>query len=621
MFLGIEKFFHRNHFGVLQVKHISIPIWMTESHFYLFYPYEKCSTKFLQCTSDPKGIIPAAGYAYALRFKHHTDFSNVLVNMLDFADTEKYCIHNFIIEVFDVDKRPLYNYQEFKVKSAMLRSLNDFHEGYEGFQVRADRQNLACLMASIGLSKLNDPVKWSPEEINDIIKMGDRIFCTNIMNDPECKGVDYNVDWNEINLVIGMNKFSFTKNQIFGVFVVPDEVLAENEEEEEEEEEPEAPGDDVGEETLVRKPKKLPVVKSLPSNGLRDILKTWWEAHGECEAVIESGLFNVAIWVRDGLFFVFDSKASGPEGYISERRLEIGKDKANNFAPARSSKYYTSFPNEGSAYVVWFEEFDSFVDHIKEKIPADYLQQEFILNEIKLQNITLPPPEIPLASKPGFKAIAPGKAIIRGTISQNDLMFVHKDKQEAANCIATLAFALVSSTQKWSQTLLDIILKYGDRLYTKSLQGIDQSNPELACLAKIGLQLIVKSFKIYKIRFDFEMSSPVYDMLKTSPLKALLGKMDGIEKRKGFILICKGIMNTIWKSEGQFYVFEPKGTDPNGRMLAAGYASVLKFAKVDAMIDFLVSKFACLDGPNTFEFYTVSTHFSFNCPTILTGEI
>lgn len=581
---------------------------MTKSHFYMFYPYEKCSTKFLQCQSDPKGLIPAGGYAYALRFKRHRDLSNMLMNMLDFPDNEKYCIHNFIIEVFDVSKRPLYNYKPFKEKSAILKSLNGLHEGYEGFQVRSDRQNLAVLMVSIGFTKLIEPAKWSSEDVSDIIKMGDRIFCNVLMNDSECKGVDYNIDWNDINLVIGMNKFGFTKNRISGVFEYPEEIPVEIEEEEEEEEdETAAPGDEDGEEAIVRKkPKEPEVVVPMPSTDLQGILKKWNEDHVEGEAVFECGFFNLSIWKKDDLFYVFDSKASGPEGEISQRRLEIGKDKANNFASVRTSKYYQTIPNEGSAYVVWFEEFQQFFEHIKGKMPADYLQQEFVLNEIKLQNMTQPPPEIPMASKPGFKQIAQGKSIIRGTICQNDLMFVHKDKQEAANCIATLAFALVSSTQKWSQTLLDIILKYGDRLYTKSLQSIDQSDPEVACLVKLGLSHIVKSFKIYKIRFDLEVSGPVNDMLKVNQLKTVLGKMESIEKKKGYIIICKGIMNTLWKAEGQNFIFEPKGSDPNGRLLSAGYASVLRFAKQEPLFDFLVSKFGAIDGPNTFELYTVS---------------
>lgn len=591
------------------MRSISIPIWMTESHYYMFYPYERCSTRFIQCRCDPKGIIPASGYAYALRFKHHNDLSNMLMDMLDFPDSERYTIQNFVIEVFQ--KRPLYNYAKFDENSAILRPLNDFHEGYEGFDLRADRQNLANLMVSIGFSKINDPAKWSSEDINDIIKMGDKIFCNLMMNDPECKGVDYNIGWEEINLVIGMNKFTYTKSTITGIFEFPEEIPVESEEQFEEEGEEEDGGEE-GEggrsSGKVRKSNEPSASISLPPGDLQGILKKWTDDNTEAEAVIESGFFNAALWIRDGLFFVFDSKASGPKGELSERRLQMGKDKANNFAFNQSLTYYKDFKNEGSAYVVWFENFQDFFEHVKSKIPADYLQQEFLFHEVKLQSTTLPPPEVPLAPKPGFKPIGPGRAIIRGTISQNDLMFVYKDKQEAANCIATLAFALVSSTQKWSQTLLDIILKYGDRLYTKSLQALDQSDPKMACLLKLGLLHIVKTFKIYKIRFDWEISKPINDMMKVSQLKSALGKMDTIEKKKGYVIICKGIMNTLWKSEGQFYVFEPKGSDPNGKMSPAGYASVLKLNKIDALFDFLISKFGSIDGPNTFELYTVRNH-------------
>lgn len=594
------------------MKHISIPIWMHESHFYMFYPYEKCSTRYLQCNTDPRGVIPATGYAYALRFKHHQGLANQLIDMLDFTDSERYCIHSFIIEIFDVAERPLYEYEPFKEKSAMLRALNDLHEGDELFQIRADRQNLAILMVSLGFAKLNNPAKWTSEDVYDIIKMGDRIFCNVILNDPECKGVDYNIGWEEINLVIGMNKFNFTKNVIKGVFEHPEEISPEEIEMEEEEEIVTPEDDETATATspgTARESKDLSVSPVETPSDLMGILKKWDTDNQEAEAILECGFFNLALWKKDSLYYVFDSKASGPEGELTDRRLEIGKDKANNFASVQTSKYYKTLDNEGSAYVVWFEEFQQFFDHIKGKIPADYLQQEFTFNEITLQNMTLPPPDIPLASKPGFKAIAPGKSIIRGTISQNDLKFVHKDKQEAANCICVLAFALVSSTQKWSQTFLDIILKYGDRLYTKSLQAIDEANKDIGCVDKLRLSDIVRTFKIYKIRFDFDITGPINDMLKPERLKTHLGRMDGIEKRKGYIIICKGIMNTVWKAEGQNFLFEPKGSDPNGKLSTAGQTSVLRFAKAESMFEFLASKFNAIDGPNTFELYTVSYLF------------
>ncbi|XP_055857049.1 uncharacterized protein LOC129919951 [Episyrphus balteatus] len=459
---------------------------------------------------------------------------------------------------------------------------------------------------------------------------------------PECQARDYKLQWEDIVPVIGINKFTFTREPVIGVLEILPEVMGEEGENEmgTQEDYDNEEGFEAQDDELFVRPQGSIAEAAPLANDLKGILQSWdMKKSDHHEAVLETDFYRIAIWKRDNLYFVFDPKASGDNGELTERRIEMGKDQlagddlsimaaqqkqtednpdddeeTPRKLPSERPLYlekrtYTHYDNQGSAYTAWFSNFDEFFEHISSKTPQDYKYGQFTLHDLILTSQSVATDDFEFKLKPGYHAITPNHSLIRGSIAQNSSSLTNRNKQEISNCIVSIAFAKITPSSKMTTTLLDVQLKYGDRLYTKSLEALKKSDMiKFMNIDKLSLEDILSIFNIHKIRFKWKINSTINGNFMLNELKKATGKLGSIENGSAMILNHKGYFMAFWKGDGGgFYLYDPFETNPNGVLVenGSGLPSMSKFTKLDNLLHYLLSKFVCVEGLNTFTLYTI----------------
>lgn len=257
------------------------------------------------------------------------------------------------------------------------------------------------------------------------------------------------------------------------------------------------------------------------------------------------------------------------------------------------------------SYVAWFTNLDSLANHILSNISENFKEDEFTFNCLKITHqIYTKPSAIPQQNWFNFSLINPGHWIIRATISQNNHIFVKNNRnyQDVGNSVVALYLASVCEPEDWNSIVLDVILKYGDRLYTKSYLK-DK---------KLNLNQIANPFIINRIRIGFsvvksfsgDLTVPVGNIIVKSLedcLKEFFDNSNGLG-----ILETRDFFVSIWKQKESFFLFDPHEIGPDGRKEVNGVSCLSRFDKLKEMGDyFLKNLMECDLGFNKFKIHSV----------------
>lgn len=238
-------------------------------------------------------------------------------------------------------------------------------------------------------------------------------------------------------------------------------------------------------------------------------------------------------------------------------------------------------------------------------ISENYFEDEFKFNYLHITHQIYTKPAIPEHNWFNFQLINPGQSIIRASISQNNQIFIHNNRnlQDVPNCIVALYLASVCVPEDWNSIILDVILKYGDRLYTKSFKKYKR---------KIQLSEVANPFIINRIRIGFSVVKSLSGDL-TVPVGNLVVKgledslKEFFENSTGFgILEARDYCVAIWKQKDSFFLFDPHEIGPDGTKEVNGVSCLSRFEKMKEMADyFLNNLMECDLGFNKFQIHCV----------------
>lgn len=212
-----------------------------------------------------------------------------------------------------------------------------------------------------------------------------------------------------------------------------------------------------------------------------------------------------------------------------------------------------------------------------------------------------------------YQELSPSTAILRSSTHEGDkeVFDIYSDKQTVPNILASFAMNLVFSSNLWTQNTMDEILNIGEKLYEKSREEIlkneirprrlsDQVEEEEVVEEAIPERvegeedefpepipvtddvIIENVIKEYKIGINKFIAVPEKKMVgvfeeeyrpRSRPrtrgpgcIKRLLNKFldtEGEEVKQALIK-SEALTVGVWREDGVFYLFDPKGRDHMG---------------------------------------------------------
>lgn len=272
--------------------------------------------------SESKNKKSNLGTSCCLRFSDLHDMTQSILSNLIIKSELDFNISRIVFRTSDLLEGcpKLFNFRQFGESGAILLANPGVHEGNEIFDIRANRQTLCNLLTAICVNRINSSRKWDRNDIFDILKIGDKIFCK-ISNSKEDDNLV--ISWKDLEnkIEIGIYTFDFEVIEKIGVFnfqmisslgsLKQQSRLSVN---------------------TIQKSKSKTGSGSLilDPKDLREILEEWNLSKSR-DAILSSNVLNLSIWKCDDLFFLFDPKSCKDNGTLSDDRkqtiqfIEIGK--------------------------------------------------------------------------------------------------------------------------------------------------------------------------------------------------------------------------------------------------------------------------------------------------------
>ncbi|XP_026322626.1 uncharacterized protein LOC113232197 [Hyposmocoma kahamanoa] len=206
-------------------------------------------------------------------------------------------------------------------------------------------------------------------------------------------------------------------------------------------------------------------------------------------------------------------------------------------------------------------------------------------------------------------------ASVRGQVAQGENYFAetpNRDNQDAANALMGIVVDTIEPYTHWKSSLIDAILKYGDRLYTTSL-------PNAAKPPKLTVNEVVKGFHVtnFNVLLDVDPETVTGD-IRAGETGSILNLKRGIKKffdnGGTYGVVCaKGYCVGIWKgnNENTYCLWEPHFVGPTGRTSPAGAAGMVLFSTIDELAETLRLNIedAARPGPNKFTISGVNVNW------------
>jgi hypothetical protein len=268
----------------------------------------------------------------------------------------------------------------------------------------------------------------------------------------------------------------------------------------------------------------------------------------------------------------------------------------------------------GTAYVALFTSVDLLHNHIMSKVPSRFHTETFTLEYFTISKALL----VHLKMEPfyNFNAVTPNHWILRAGISQNDSQFseINRNHQDIPNCIIALTFAQLCKTTEWNSTVLDVILKLGDRLYKKSLvKWIKTSSNTMPNnlrlrLDQMDLPVFIRPF-VVSVNDELVKQDAILkaqDMEPMETMKNCLLEFLSTSPENAGILSSKDYHVAIWQAEDGSMMFDPHDIGPNGIRKSTGFACLQRFLDHKHLVDVFFNNVKNLNGVAEYQLMKVS---------------
>lgn len=661
---GLMELFDTDEPGIVTSCGISVSVWKRKEFYYLFDSHGRDELgRNLKMTDPILGcFIPGA--ACIMRFASIPDLSLHLLSNFEISDNPTFSISRVGAEPRLSTAPCLYHYQKIDdlEYAAMLRAYHEFHEDHESFRGTMKEKTLCNLLSCLGFSKIMNPRQWNNSDINEILKMGYKVLCRfarNMKTEDDDPWIQLKqIEINSIHFDVKVDKeeeghFMHKKNYFGFDLEVIEESIDINKAEEKKSE-------------ISLQPSMKSAVPSTASTllnhedtsiNLLDILQTWAN-EGEIFAILTSILFDIAIWKCDRFYYLFDPKSSDLKGNMTKKRLEefVRRQLAEernllrlNYQNQRRLStelelqelcfgrpvtfilptVKVSMPNiaskasdelspikireTGCAYVAWFSTLEFLNQHIIDKIPHKFQNESFVVKYLNIRHGTQVSAGGDMTPWHYFQPLDAQHWILRGGISQNDTQFPdsNRNNQDVPNCIISLAFLKVCKTMDWDSIVLDIILKFGNRLYKKSIQKLKKVRDQIESLKltinQIDLPFLMRPF-IISIFDELQTKDTMVKGDEAEPMQLMkttidqfLNSSDGVG-----ILVAKDYYVSIWKSEDYFYMFDPHDIGPDGLKKSNGVACLQRFKDSKKLVEVFCNNIKDIEGANEYQLIKVS---------------
>jgi hypothetical protein len=659
---GLEMLFEEDDCCILTACGISLGIFRYEDGYFVFDSHGRDDNGRNFKTLDPKRSCTIFGTACILRFTTIKDLSDHLIMNFEVTDsTSFYALNKVDINVRTSVAPCIYNYETFGDKNyaAILRSFDMWHEDNDRFKCESFQKTICNLISCLSFTKIFNPRYWSNIDINEILKIGYKFLCQlgrqseNIwekLKVVEVCSVSIKLDLTEEFVGVFMKFERVLQDQhdkeVVEDFVKISEIIT-NITENENENEPNS--------IFQERSSVFPeITDSSNILQLSEILTTW-NSFNEVYAILNSTLFNIALFKINNFYYIFDPKASNQSGLLVKKRLEefikrhlkhehdkllerfksedrnldgisssyeiqeliFGRPVTFGVASAKPSEHVIAINTEheedsininenGCAYVAWFSSIELLLNHVISKIPDRFLNNMFNLQYLSLHVESTA--DSKMSSWNNFQPISHNHWILRASFSQSDSQFssTHRNHQDVPNCIIAMAFSRFCQSHEWNSTVLDVILKFGDRLFKKSLELLlnerSESVENLTLeLSQINLPAFIRPYVISVT--GSEIASGLISIIL---MKDVINNFFASQNDSA-LLVAKNYYVALWKCEdNSFMMFDPHDIGPDGYKKSTGFASLQRLMDVGDIVDIFIGNIKDINGTNEYKFIKTS---------------
>lgn len=281
-----------------------------------------------------------------------------------------------------------------------------------------------------------------------------------------------------------------------------------------------------------------------------------FKKHRHPNAILRSEQLQLAFWKKDGAFFVFDLRDADKTG-------------CTNVKPDKSA----------CPYVAWFDSMNGLLAHIylnlSETESSSYELVTFKL-KAKIVNST---------HKTWYNFSLVDDTTDRWMI-QSLYGNIHKQCM-LTSCVIALVFASTLQPSNWNSSMLDSVLKYGRKLYKKSVR---------TNVTELKLTTIVTPFIIGCYQFSFTAALLKCGANEQYVLENVVASLFG--HAEFGVISSKGYSVSIWQQNNSYFIFDPQ---------LNGMASLTRYSNISLLCNhFLLHVRTGMTGVNVFEIFRVN---------------
>lgn len=275
-------------------------------------------------------------------------------------------------------------------------------------------------------------------------------------------------------------------------------------------------------------------------------------------AILKNANSQLAMWKKDGVFFMFDLRDADAAGVVKSR-----------------VKSKTHCP-----YVAWFESIDGLLEHIwSNRTDAECGSYEFTTFKLKTK--------VDNSTNKSWYNVSP----VDDISSQWMIRSLYGNLQTPygiSSCIIALVFASTLQPSEWNSSMLDSALKYGMRLYKKSIKTAKSS--------ELKLNAIVTPFIVGCYEFSF---TAALFKCGTNEQHVLDNGIDTLFSYSNFgIISSKGYNAAVWRQNSSYFIFDPS---------LNGMASLTRYSTIALISNHFLSHVRNgMTGVNVFEVFQVA---------------
>lgn len=293
--------------------------------------------------------------------------ASTLISNFVIKNSGEFNINQIEVQVQKADEKPdFHSYSDFQKYhyAGIIRALDNFHEDMSMFPIKSRLQTFCNLITACAMTQIIPSIRWTESDIKEILLLGYDLM----LQIPEKENQKL---WAMENCKIGSNEFKISNKEESCLFVLEDIPKIEDEKEEKVEtlnifeptsgniteitETSGGRGDEPETDTMKEASKDL-----TPTVDLEKKLRALDDLE-EAHVIIESDIFEVAIWKKDGLYFLFDPKQSLIDGSLTAVRKRL----AHKFTYDRKLKNLTEELRKKQVATALVSEMDVVDDELK----------------------------------------------------------------------------------------------------------------------------------------------------------------------------------------------------------------------------------------------------------------